>query len=101
MFFRCSCSPYSDVEDVAAHRAGHGHVSQTFPGHDHAGDQVGDGRPRREDGQAHDFLWDAHSLTHLEKKKDEDRRQFHWGRVTETSVPLLAQHVSFEVFIFC
>lgn len=61
-------SPHCDVEDVAAHRAGHGHVSQTFPGHDHTGDEVRDGRPGRQDGQTHDLLRDAHSFTHLSNK---------------------------------
>lgn len=65
----CSHSPYGDVEDVAAHWAGHSHVPQTFPGHNHAGDQVGDGRASCQDGQAHDLLRDAHCLTHLWKKK--------------------------------
>lgn len=60
-------SPDSNIKDVAAHRAGHGHVPQTFTGHNHAGDQVRDGRPGCQKGQTHDFLGDAHSLTHLEK----------------------------------
>ena len=57
--------PYGDVEDVAADRAGHGHVAQALPGHDDAGDEVGDGRPRGQDGQPHDLLRDAHRLAHL------------------------------------
>ncbi|KAF2973939.1 hypothetical protein EK904_001798 [Melospiza melodia maxima] len=32
-------SPNSDVEDVAAHRAGHSHVPQALPGHDDTGDE--------------------------------------------------------------
>lgn len=63
---RCH-SPHSDVKDVTAHRAGHSHVPQTFTGHNHAGYQVGDGRPCRQDGQTHDFLRDAHGLAHLLK----------------------------------
>ena len=54
--FLCGDSPDGDVEDVAAHGAGHGHVPQTFTGHDDAGDQVGDGRPGCQDGQAHYLL---------------------------------------------
>ena len=49
-------SPHSDVEDVTAHRAGHSHVPQTFTGHDHTGNEVGDGRPCSQDGQAHNLL---------------------------------------------
>lgn len=60
-----SHSPYCDVEDVTAHWTRHGHVPQTFPGHDHTGDQVRDGRPSCQYGQTHYFLRDAHSLTHL------------------------------------
>lgn len=70
-FFWRGHSPNSDIKNVAAHRAGHSHVPQAFTGHNHAGDQVRDGRSGCQKGQTHDFLWDAHSLTHLEKKYTE------------------------------
>ena len=57
--------PDGDVEDVGAHGAGDGHVSQPLAGHDDAGDEVGDGRPSRQDGQPHDLFRDAHGLAHL------------------------------------
>lgn len=38
-------SPDCNIKDVAAHGGGHGHVTESFPGHDHTGDEVGDRRP--------------------------------------------------------
>ncbi len=35
-------SPHSDIEDVGAHGAGHGHVTEAFSRYNHTGDQVGD-----------------------------------------------------------
>lgn len=81
-FFCRDHSPDSDVKDVAAHRAGHGHVPQTFTSHDHAGDQVRDGRPGCQKGQTHDFLRDAHSLTHLEKNTLNTKKIFPPGFIT-------------------
>ena len=45
--------PYSDVEDVAAHAGGDGHVPEPLPSHDNAGDQVGDGGASSQEGQPH------------------------------------------------
>lgn len=59
-------SPHSDVEDVTAHRAGHSHVPQAFTRHNHTGNEVGDGRPRSQDSQAHNLLWNANCLTNLQ-----------------------------------
>ena len=81
-----SHSPNGDVEDVAAHWAGYGHVPQTFPGHDHTGDQVGDGGSSRQDGQAHDLLWDAHSLTNLRADENSCHR-YRWSEPPAGSVP--------------
>lgn len=66
--FSDSVSPYCDVEDVASHRAGHGHVSHAFTSHNHTGDEVGNGRPRSQDSQAHDLLGDADGFTHLRRE---------------------------------
>lgn len=62
-----SISPYCDVKDVASHRAGHGHVTHAFTCHNHAGDEVGNGRPRSQNSQAHDLLRDADGFTHLRR----------------------------------
>lgn len=62
-----SNSPHSDVKDIAAHRAGHGHVSKSFPGHDHAGDEVRNGRAGSQDSQAHYLLGDSDCLAHLQE----------------------------------
>ena len=43
--------PDSDVEYVAADAAGDGHVTESFPGHDNAGDKVGDAGAGRQEGQ--------------------------------------------------
>lgn len=72
-----SNSPDCDVKDVASHRAGHGHVAHAFTCHNHAGDEVGDGRPRSQYGQAHDLLRDADGFAHL--------RSQGWG-ITEVRV---------------
>ena len=45
--------PDCDVEDVAAHGGGDGHVPEPFPGHDHAGDEVRDGGSSSQEGQPH------------------------------------------------
>lgn len=52
----CHSSPHSDVEDVTAHGAGHGHVTHALTSHNHTGDEVGDGRPCSQNGQTHDLL---------------------------------------------
>ena len=46
-------SPDCHVEDVAAHWGGHRHVAEALPGHNDAGDEVGDGGARRQECQAH------------------------------------------------
>lgn len=60
-------SPYGDVEDVGADRAGYSHVPKTFPGNDDAGDEIRDGRSSRQDCQSHDLLRDADGLADLPK----------------------------------
>lgn len=65
--------PNCDVKDVASHGAGDGHVSQTFPSYNHAGDEVWDGRPCRQDGQAHDLLRNAYSLAYLRAHKNKNK----------------------------
>ena len=42
-----------------------GHVAQALAGHYDAGDEVRDGCPSRQDGQAHDLLRDSDRLPHL------------------------------------
>lgn len=43
VFYYCSLdSPHSDIKDVGAHRAGHGHVTEALSCHNHAGYQVRD-----------------------------------------------------------
>lgn len=59
--------PYSDVEDVGADRAGNSHVSETFTGHDDAGDEIWDGGSSCQDRQSHDLLCDADGLADLPK----------------------------------
>lgn len=67
--FGSSHLPDSDIKNVAAHRTRHSHVPQTFTGHNHAGDQVRNGRAGGKDGQTHDLLCDANCLTHLREKR--------------------------------
>ena len=45
--------PDCHIEDVAANRGGDGHVTKALPGHNNAGDEVGDGGARRQECQAH------------------------------------------------
>lgn len=67
LYARCAAAflPHGDIEDVGADRAGHGHVSETFPGHDDAGDEIRDGGSGRQDGEPHDLLCDADGLADL------------------------------------
>ena len=45
--------PNCHIKDVAADRAGDGHVSETLPGHDDTGDEVRYGGARRQESQTH------------------------------------------------
>ncbi len=45
--------PDGDVEDVGSDGGRHGHVAEALPGHDDAGDQVGDGGAGGQESQAH------------------------------------------------
>lgn len=49
-------SPHGDVEDVAAHGAGHSHVPHALASHNHTGNEVRDGRSSSQNSQAHDLL---------------------------------------------
>ena len=46
-------SPNSDVKDVAADGGADRHVSESFPRHDHGGDEVRDRGPGCQEGQSH------------------------------------------------
>lgn len=73
--------PYGDVKDVASHRAGDGHVAQTFTSHNHAGDEVWDGGSCCEDGQAHDLLRNADRLAYLWAGADEEKTRSSMGEI--------------------
>lgn len=55
-------SPNGHVEDVAANRARHGHVAESFPRDYHAGDQIWDAGAGGEERQAHHFRWNANRV---------------------------------------
>lgn len=74
--------PHSDVEDVTAHRAGYSHVPHAFTSYNHTGNEVRDGCPCSQDSQAHNLLWDADSLTNLQRQKQSSE----WIETTETAI---------------
>lgn len=61
----CRILPHSDVKYVTARRAGDKHVRPASPRHEATGDQVRDGRPHGQNGQAYDHLRDAKGFPHL------------------------------------
>ena len=80
--------PDCHVENVAPHWGGHRHVAESFPGHDDAGDQVGDRCAGSQEGQAHDL------------EPSETETFFNQRAQCASSIVIRAGHLRYFLIIF-